>query len=382
MSTPSPSRREFLKTAAAASVVGAVGVSPFASGSVPSPSPAPLAKSCIFINLVGGPSHLDTFDPKPTAKSDDRGPFRPIRTNVPGMMLSELFPKMAGMADKFSLLRGMHHTAPPVHEAGFQLLNTGRLFRDGPEWPSVGAALAYLNGHQLGDYPAWWVMMDTQIHSGIGISHGQSSGFLDVENFSPAQPWNHGRQEGEELPDLDVISICARSAIESGPRFGTPSVFVTINMFDTVFDKPSWDCHAAGGSLITTLDDYRDTVAPMFDTAFTALLTDLETRGLLDSTLVVATGEFGRTPWMNCNGGRDHWANAWTAIVAGGGTQGGRVIGATDRGGAEVADRPTTPQELVSTIFHAMGVPTNATIPGPDGTPVEVYPGTPIAELF
>ena len=149
-----------------------------------------------------------------------------------------------------------------------------------------------------------------------------------------------------------------------------------------MFDSPSWDCHADGGSLRTNLDDIRDTVAPSFDTAFAALLTDLETRGLLDTTLVVATGEFGRTPLLNANGGRDHWAGAWTAIVAGGGTKGGRVIGRTDARGTEPTDRPVTPQELVSTIFHAMGVAHDATIPGPDGKPVAVYPGKPVAELF
>jgi uncharacterized protein (DUF1501 family) len=158
--------------------------------------------------------------------------------------------------------------------------------------------------------------------------------------------------------------------------------FITINQFSTVFDSPSWDCHADGGSLRTDLNDIRNTVAPSFDTAFAALLTDLESRGLLDSTLVVATGELGRTPKLNANGGRDHWAGAWTALVAGGGVQPGRVIGRTDARGTEPTDRPVTPQELVATIFHAMGVPHDATIPGPDGAPVAVYPAAPVGELF
>src|SRR5207253_295835 len=158
--------------------------------------------------------------------------------------------------------------------------------------------------------------------------------------------------------------------------------FVTLNTYHTAFDAPSWDCHADRGSLATDLNDYRETVAPSFDHAFPALLTDLEERGLLDSTLVVATGEFGRTPFLNANGGRDHWANCWTAIVAGGGVKGGRVIGASDKLGGEPKDRPVTPQELVATIFHALGVPASATIPGPDNSPVAVYPGKPVIELF
>jgi uncharacterized protein (DUF1501 family) len=158
--------------------------------------------------------------------------------------------------------------------------------------------------------------------------------------------------------------------------------FVTLNQFSTVFDSPSWDCHSDGGSLRTNLNDIRDTVARSFDIAFAQLLTDLDERGLLDSTLVVATGEFGRTPLLNANGGRDHWAGAWTALVAGGGVRGGRVIGRTDARGTEPTDRPVTPQELVATIFHALGVPADATIPGPDGAAVAVYPGSPVTELF
>ena len=123
-------------------------------------------------------------------------------------------------------------------------------------------------------------------------------------------------------------------------------------------------------------------MAPSFDTAFAQLIEDLDARGLLESTLVVATGEFGRTPKLNSNGGRDHWAGCWTALVAGGGIQGGRVIGASDRTGAEPAARPVTPQELVASIFHALGVAPDATIPGPDGAPVAVYPAAPVGELF
>ncbi|MBX9622340.1 MAG: DUF1501 domain-containing protein, partial [Gemmataceae bacterium] len=95
-----------------------------------------------------------------------------------------------------------------------------------------------------------------------------------------------------------------------------------------------------------------------------------------------ATGEFGRTPYLNGSGGRDHWAGCWTALVAGGGVQGGRVVGASDRLGGEPKDRPVTPQELVATVFHALGVPPDATIPGPTGSPVAVYPGRPVQELF
>jgi uncharacterized protein (DUF1501 family) len=361
---PNPTRRDFLSAAAAGAAAMAIPGLATASPRLPLGT----AKSCIFINLVGGPGHIDTFDPKPDAPTEVRGPFQPIQTKVPGLHLSQLFPKLAALTDKFTLIRSMHHTAPPIHEAGFQLLNTGRLFRDGPEWPNVGAAVANLYGAR-NDALAWCKIPGDDIDTGIRISRGQDYGFLPAPNHWAQLPRFVGA-------NFQLACKLAESAIGDGVRF------VTVNQFSNVFDSPSWDCHADGGSLRTDLNDIRDTVAPSFDTAFATLLTDLDERGLLDSTLVVATGEFGRTPRLNSNGGRDHWAGAWTAIVAGGGTKPGRVIGCTDAKGTEPTDRPVTPQELVASIFHAMGVPADATIPGPDGKPVAAYPGRPVSELF
>ncbi len=377
---PPATRRDFLRAGVAAA--GAAAVAPLATAATSSPPRPPFgtAKSCIFINLIGGPSQLDTWDPKPDAPADVRGPFACIPTRTPGVRFSELFPKMAAASDKFTLLRGMHHTAAPIHEAGLQLLNTGRLFRDGPEWPSVGAIVAHLR-REAGVTPhSYFTIPTTEPSTGLNVSRGMGPGHLDVR----AAVWEGGG------PDATPGSRFARfgnsyfgknlawAAMTS--RLGLP--FVVVNMFPTVFDAPSWDCHADHGSLSCSLHDYRDTVAPMFDAAFTTLITDLDSRDLLDTTLVVASGEFGRTPRLNRNGGRDHWPSAWTALVAGGGVQGGRVIGATDAHAAEVTDRPVTPQELVSTVFHALGVPADATIPGPDGSPVAVYPGRPVMELF
>lgn len=363
-----PSRREFLSAAAA----GATSLALPALGTAGSRPPLVSAKSCIFINMVGGPAHLDTFDPKPEAPSAYRGPFQPIQTRVPGIQVSELFPKLAGLTDKFSLIRSMHHTAPPIHEAGFQLLNTGRLFRDGPEWPSVGAVVAYLR-ELTGKRSPYCVSPELTVSTGVNVSHGFGNAHLG----RPPLRWR-GANGMENYGPSEFGRNCGWAEVVL--RLGAP--FVTVNQFNTVFDSPSWDCHADGGSLRTDLNDIRETVAPSFDTAFATLLTDLDERGLLDSTLVVATGEFGRTPKLNANGGRDHWAGAWTALVAGGGVKGGRVIGRTDAKGTEPTDRPVTPQELVATIFHAMGIPADATIPGPDGAPVAVYPGQPVTELF
>ncbi len=356
---PNPSRREFLTAAGTAAIAF-----PAATPAARLPRASGTAECCVFINLVGGPPHLDTFDPKPDAPAEVRGPFRPIRTKVPGTHLSELFPRLATLADKFTLIRSLHHTAPPIHEAGLQLLNTGRLFRDGPEWPGLGAVV----NHGFGGTTGWHVLPHPEIDTGIRISPGLGAGWLPNR---PTVPDRRSRT-------ADLATLC-RAAVE---RVAAGCRFVTVNQFATVFDAPSWDCHADGGSLRTDLNDIRDTVAPAFDAALARLLTDLDERGLLDRTLVVATGEFGRTPRLNANGGRDHWAGAWTALVAGGGVKPGRVIGRTDPKGTEPADRPVTPQELVASILHALGVPPDATIPGPDGEPVAVYPAAPVAELF
>jgi len=158
--------------------------------------------------------------------------------------------------------------------------------------------------------------------------------------------------------------------------------FVTVNMFDTVFNKTTWDCHADGGSLATTLSDYRDTLCPMFDVAYSALLEDLEQRGMLDTTLVLAMGEFGRTPVLNPRGGRDHWPGCWSVLFAGAGIRGGQVIGASDAWGGEPKDRPVTPAEIAATVYAALGLDPRQRIPGPDGQLVRLADAEPIRELF
>jgi uncharacterized protein (DUF1501 family) len=148
--------------------------------------------------------------------------------------------------------------------------------------------------------------------------------------------------------------------------------FVTVNMFDSVYNTLSWDCHADGAALNVRLSDYREHLGPMFDLAFSSLLLDLESRGLLQKTLVVATGEFGRSPRINLRGGRDHWTRAWTAIFAGGGVKGGQVIGGTDRLGREPLDRPVHASAIANTILFAADLSPS----------VQYRNGEPIRELF
>ncbi|MEO2091745.1 MAG: DUF1501 domain-containing protein [Gemmataceae bacterium] len=362
-----PTRRQFLAASAAVALPAVAAAKPRAA------STASTADSVIFLMLTGGPSQLDTWDPKPDAPSDVRSPFAPIRTRVPGVHVTELFPKMATIADKFALVRGVHHTDAPIHEVGFQWVNTGRLFRDGPEWPTVGCVFSWLKGFRAGDGPYVATLLSSgPIRTGLEVSHGQGCGWLDPTDHRPMTV---------DVPTFVHGTGMAGGLVGVHRKFGWHSV-ITINHFSTVFNSPSWDCHAAGGALACDLNDYRDTVAPSFDAAFTQLVTDLEERGLLERTLVVATGEFGRTPKFNCNGGRDHWPGVWTTIFAGGGVKGGRVVGSSDAIGSEPKDRPVHARDIPATIFHALGIEPDATIPVPDGEAVKVYDGRPVAELF
>ena len=202
--------------------------------------------SCIVLRLTGGPSQLDTWDMKPDAPVEIRGPFRPIRTNVPGIEISEIFPRMARHADKYAIVRSVHHTATTHAEA-------------------------------------------------------------------------------EQL-------------------FGMPSghsVFVGID----------WDIH--GWKPFSPISSYRNVAGPKFDSAFSSMLEG----GLPESTVVVALGEFGRTPRINPDGGRDHWPHCFSILLAGAGIRGGQVYGSSDRIGAEPRDNPVTPSMVIATIRKAMRLP-------------------------
>jgi uncharacterized protein (DUF1501 family) len=157
---------------------------------------------------------------------------------------------------------------------------------------------------------------------------------------------------------------------------------VTINMFDTVFNKVTWDCHADAGSLPTTLNDYKSTLCPMFDMAYSALLDDLKQRGMLGTTLVVAMGEFGRTPKLNLRGGRDHWPGCWSVLFAGAGIKGGQVIGSSDSIGSEPKDRPVSPLEVAATIYEGIGIDSKTRIKDTEGRTMPLAEAELIEELF
>jgi hypothetical protein len=405
--------------------------------------------NCIHLMLVGGPSQLDTWDPKPNAPVEIRGPYKAINTNVSGIQISENFPRMAKHADKYALIRSCYHTAAAVHDTGHQMMQTGRLFQGGIEYPNFGCVMGKLKGPK-GDVPPYVLMPRPIGNTGGNMPHGQNAGFLGkgfdpfVLNADPADPNFRvpdmlppdyltalrvdRRRDWREMIDKSVSmfetsqdarlldstfhqaytlmsSAKAREAFELHKepqevrdkygmnRFGQSCLlarrlieagvrFVTINMFETVFDEITWDIH--GSKPFSPISCYRDLVGPMFDMAYSSLLVELSERGLLDKTMVLATGEFGRTPKVNPAGGRDHWPQCWTILMAGGGIKGGQVIGASDEIGGAPRDRPTTPGQVAATVFSSLGIDPGTELPGAGGRPIPLVDrGTePISELL
>jgi hypothetical protein len=347
---------------------------------------------CIMLVLTGGPSQIDTWDPKPDAPSEIRGPFRPIATSVPGTFVSELFPRMARIAHKFSLIRSLHHPEATLHETGLQLIQTGRAFTSGLQHPHIGCALGHLKGRR-GQMPAHVMLPGPIVSTGGNLPHGQSAGYLGPEHDPVALP--SPGTPGEGLGVRAALSATERGeGANYGPtRFGKNCLqacrlieqgvrFVTVNMFDTVFGVPTWDMH--GTRPFSDFKHLAEDVAPNFDQAFSTLVDDLDERGLLRTTMVVAVGEFGRTPHINPHGGRDHHANVWTMIIGGGPIQGGRVIGASDESGFAPRSRPVTAAEMAATIYHGLGVDLKHRLLGPGRQPLAVVEEgvQPVWELF
>lgn len=424
-------RRDFLQVGA----LGAVGLSlPHLLAAEAQANSKDDDRAAIMIFNLGAPSQLDTFDMKPDAAAEIRGPFKPISTKADGFQVSEILPMHAEVADRFSVVRSCHHTGAAVHDAGWQMMQTGRLFSGGVNTPHAGSVVSYLKGRRT-DLPPHVVLPEKMGRGGGNLPNGQAGGFLG-KAYDPFELSADPSQPNFKVPDLlpppeigtarlerrkqmrDIVDetvrnfeasedakllddnfqaayrlmtstqardafdlskepnsvrerygmtrfgqccLLARRLIEAGVRF------VTINTFLTVFGEITWDIH--GSKPFTSIEGMRDIVAPLYDRAYSALIEDLDQRGMLDKTLVCNLAEFGRTPRVNPAGGRDHWPQCFTCYFAGGGVKGGRAIGASDPIGAVPDDRPVGPKELVGTIFHSLGLDLETHLPGPAGRP-------------
>jgi len=441
-------RRDFLQVGA----LGAIGLGLpqyLAAHDAGKIKPGHDERACIMIFNLGAPSHLDLFDMKPNAAAEVRGPFQPVSTKSPDIQLSELLPGHARIADRFSLVRSCYHTGAAVHDAGWQMLQTGRQFAGGVNSPHAGAVVSYLKGRRT-DLPPFVVLPELMGRGGGNLPNGQAGGFLGkahdpfslnanpaqanfqvpdllppaeigaarlerrrrlrevvdstLENFEASESAHmlnsnfeaafrmmsspQARQAFDLNQEKDTTRqrygmhrfgqccLLARRLIEAGVRF------VTINTFLTVFDEITWDIH--GSKPFTSIEGMKKDVCPMYDQAYTALIEDLSERGLLDNTLVCNLAEFGRTPRVNPAGGRDHWPGCFTTYFAGGGVQGGRIVGASDPIGGVPAERPVTPGDLVATIFRSLGMDLETHLPGPAGRPFPIvdFGKREIHELF
>ena len=468
------SRREFLRVGGA----GLAGLSlanilKLQAGQSPAAGPAPgqpkngwgRAKSVILLYLQGGPSHIDIWDPKPDAPSNIRGDFKPIRSKVPGIQLSEVMPRLAQQVDKATLIRSMSYTPVGLfnHTAAIYQIMTGytpdRVSPSGQleppapnDFPHLGSQVARLRPPEVPMLP--FVMLPRPLQESNVIGKGGTAGFLgaayDPYYFyqDPAKELNLAdltlrpevtrerlerrsrllKSVNDAMPAMekavekyaldsyyqkafDLVSsgrardafdlskepdalrdaygrhtfgqgcLLARRLVEAGTRVVQMNWPAVANGDPTV---DAWDTHAAN------FGPLRNLHCPKLDSGLSTLLQDLDQRGLLKETLVVALGEFGRSPRLgvstsgntNSPDGRDHWPYCYTALVAGAGVSRGALYGRSDATGSSPADSPVHPTQIVATIYHALGIDPHTIVMNHLNQPRELVQAEPVLGLF
>jgi uncharacterized protein (DUF1501 family) len=425
-------RRALLQMAGCGALAAGTGAAVRPVQAAESPAPA-TSRSCIFIWLNGGPSQFETFDPKPDAKADVRGPFGVVRTRIPGLVLSELVPQLARRAEKLTLLRSLTHgnsnhnstamlTGADGSNVAFgavvtKLLGAGGAMPpyvhigsstgDGSQFPSnidqVGAAelgpayaplrvRAPAGGQvQLGSFSLGDRLTRDQLDARVRL--------LDrlrderFESLSVYQRMSDQQRRAAELLSSSRVRETfdlAREKDELRWRYGANffgqscllarrlveagTRFVQIKWYDVVaFD--AWDTHGAD---LPGMRRMEQQLCPRLDQGLAALIDDLHDRGLFERTLIVVAGEFGRTPVLNKNGDRDHWPQCFSVLLAGAGLPGGAAIGASDSKGAYPERTPIKPTDFAATLYRLLGIE--------PATDLRVRPfignGIPVSELF
>jgi hypothetical protein len=418
------------------------------------------ARSCIFIVQYGGASHIDTWDLKPNAPAEIRGPYRPIATSVPGVYMSELMPQLARLANRYCLARSMSHGTSD-HDGGMHVCLTGHS-RPQESTPCIGSVAARLRpSHAALPSYVWLQNLDADVRPWyltggfLGAGHapllvGQGADNASAANFrmnafdppgdvprsrmtvrhsllatldesgpsrgpvtESMRPYQERAfdlvtgptaqrafdltREADRLRDrygrhpVGQNLLLARRLIEAGVRLVSVNAWAGVPKEGEGFVySPSftqgWDHHGAAVQrcgIFSTGQFGLGLVLPRFDQALSALLEDLDERGLLAETLVVVVGEFGRTPRIANNPypGRDHWPACYSALLAGAGVRAGTVYGSSDRIGAYVKDNPLTPENFAATLFHALGIPPETRL-SPDGATQPTSSGQPVMGLF
>ena len=408
------------------------------------PRRPPGRKSVILLWMTGGPSHIDTWDVKPGMPSEIRGPFKDIPTKVPGIHVCEYLPKQAAMMDHFTLIRSVdcrdsNHEPDHVMQTGFRAA-TPRVNPQGHLYPAMASVVArsrgggdagmpsnvvlnlkdrshipwggWLGGQydpfrgdnvkdlfglpkglsldRLGDRHALsrrldslHATMDAAGHMEAMDRFGQQA-FELVAGGRSREAFDLSRESASTLERYGKNDWCrqallARRLVERGVSF------VTIDLSNHGASG-TWDTHGDNIPPYGGIWNGLRPLLPVFDHLITTLVSDLKDRGLLDDTLVVAMGEFGRTPTLGTQGstdGRDHWPVVMSMCLAGGGFRHGQVIGASTRNGGEIEERPVTPGDIAATIYQHMGVPLDTTFQDHQGRPMFIVEnGTPIRELL
>ncbi len=421
-------RREVLRIGA----LSALGLTTTQLGALRAADAAPRTdRACILLWLSGGPSQLDTFDPKPDAPAEIRSPFAPIGTSVPGIQVTELFPRLARQAHHYALLRSVYHTLDD-HARGMCWLLAGRL-HDSIRYPNMGSVVARLR-QKPGALPAFVTIPRMNLVAGLSATdHAQTAGDLG-RSWDPLTPDGVPGVEGFRLTDLDLprevsterfqrrVQLLDRNeAAESGG--GQDDLrrraveLVRSDRIRAAFDleaeptalRDRYGRHGFGQSTLlarrlvergvqfvnvnwpnyyqwdhhTEYAGRMQYQAPPLDFALGSLLEDLADRGMLDSTLVLCMGEFGRTPKVNVHAGRDHWVHVMTVLAAGAGIRGGQAIGSSTSDGGYPHDRPIHARDVVASAYHALGIDPLTELHTFDGRPFQLLPNAEIVpELF
>lgn len=448
---PGPiNRREFLHAGALA--LGGLSLADVLAGRA-SASQESKDTSIILLYLSGGPSQLETYDLKPDAPTEYRSVFKPIATRVPGMQLCELFPLQARLADKFSLIRSLHHTMTSHSDGGIEVLTGKTPTRPDPTSTSVSTHPDFgsIASKMKGDHPDGlprYVSVPGKMYmtqpAYLGLQHGSFSvGDPSVAGFAPPGLKLSARVDGPRLAqrrhlrnEFDSFrgSLDLHGGMEGSDRFrdhafrlltssrtatafdldqedvrlrdrygrhlwgqgcllarrlaeaGTSVITITINTPQVGPEFTNWDDHILNAMRPGHFAKYMQVRLPYLDQALSALIEDVFDRGLERQIMVVVMGEFGRTPRLssNANGvGRDHWPDACSALVSGGGLRMGQVVGATNSKAEYPAERPYTPQDLLATIYRHLGIDSRHQFLDHTGRPVSILSdGQPIAELI
>ena len=442
-----PSRRQLLQ----AGSISALGLSLPGYLHARATRPTGHEKSCIFIYQYGGLSQLDSWDLKPEAPAELRGPYKPISTSVPGFRVGELMPELAKRADRYAVIRSMTHRVA-VHDIANKMLLAGQSMPPA-DAPAFGSVVTKLKPTMASVPPYVWLQKfgggaappDSSYLTGgflgaaqapllIGSSHDDNlanptyrvrafdtadgitrerlddrRGLLGrLDDANPLEPYRERAFDLLNGPsarrafDLETEPpavrdrygrnplgqnlLLARRLVEAGVRLVSVVAWTGLKPDEKFVSIETWDMH--GNAKVGIFSDGWNGLPfalPRCDRALSALLDDLTDRGLLDHTLVVLVGEFGRTPRITPGGskvpGRDHWPNCYSAMLAGAGIRGGTVYGASDKTAAYVQDNPVSLEDFTATLYHAMGIAPETRL-SPDGFTRPASTGKPILDLF